>query len=164
MKIRLLRIFNLFRRDFQLTCLTLGGIFFLLPLLLLIVTRSLAWWTFLLLFGMNLIWFLTYLLGYPSVLWVWEETLEFAEYYEIRKGDRKRVHFSVSDVRDVEFLQTRLERLFDVGRIRFRGEAETEPALLLNGTASGFFQIAGIPHFSDFRRMLEARSPAASAE
>lgn len=164
MKIRLLRIFNLFRRDFLMTCLTLGAIFFLLPLLLLIVSGSLVWWTFLLLLGLNLIWFLTYLLGCPSVLRVWEETLEFSEYYEVRKGDRKKIHFSVSEVRDMEFLQTRFERLFNVGRIRFRGEADTEPSTILNGSRSVVFRIAGIPHFSDFRQMMEKRVATAPIE
>lgn len=151
MKIRLCRVFNLFRRDVLLNFLTLGAIFFLLPLIVLAWTRSLVLWTFLGLAALNLIWVLTYLLGCPSVLRLDGDTAEFAEYYEVRKGDHKRLHFTVTSVRQIEYRQTAFERLFDMGRIRFRGDAEVEPSGILPQTGGMAFEIAGIPHFRRFR-------------
>jgi hypothetical protein len=51
----------------------------------------------------------------------------------------------------VEYRQTAFERLFDVGRIRFRGDAEVEPGGVLSHTGGVVFEIAGIPHFRRFR-------------
>ena len=151
MKIRLWRVFSLFRRDILMSFLTLGAIFFLLPLVLLALTRSLALWTFLGLLALNLVWILTYLLGCPATLRLDGDTAEFTEYYEVRRGDRKRIHFTVTSVRQVEYRQTAFERLFDVGRVRFRGDAETEPNGILSHTGGTVFEIAGIPHFRRFR-------------
>lgn len=155
MKIRLRRIFNLCRRDFLLNVLTLAGIFFLLPFVILAATGTLALWTFLGLLGLNLIWFLTYLLGCPSVLRLEGDTAEFSAYYEVRRGDHKHLHFTVTGIRQIEYRQTALERAFDVGRICFRGEAETEPSGILHGSSSMFFQLAGIPHFRAFRASMQ---------
>lgn len=151
MKIRLLRIFNLCRRDFLSSVLTLAGIFFLLPLIILALTRTLVWWTFLILLALNLVWFLTYLLGCPATLRIDGNTVEFTAYYEVRRGDHKLLHFTVTNVRQIEYRQSDLERFFNVGRLCFRGEAETEPSGALPGSHSLFFQIAGIPRFSNFR-------------
>lgn len=151
MKLRLWRVFNLFRRNVLMNFLTLGAIFFLIPLVILALTRTLAGWTFLGLLALNLVWVLTYLLGCPSSLRLEGDTAEFTEYYEVRKGDHKRLHFTVTAVRQVEYRQTAFERLFDVGRIRFRGDAEVEPGGVLSHTGGVVFEIAGIPHFRRFR-------------
>lgn len=151
MKIRLWRVFSLFRRDVLLNFLTLGAIFFLIPLILLALTQTLVWWTLLGLVALNLIWVLTYLLGCPSSLRMEGDRAEFTEYYEVRKGDHKRLHFIVTAIRQVEYRQTAFERLFDIGRIRFRGDAEVEPSGILPQTGGIVFEIAGIPHFRDFR-------------
>lgn len=151
MKIRLLRIFNFCCRDFLVKVLILSGMFFVLPLLLLILTGALAVWTFLGLLALNLIWFLTYLLGCPSTIRLDEDAAEFSAYYEVRRGDHKHLHFTVTGLRQLEYRQSAVERLFDVGRICFRGEAETEPGGILSGSSSMYFQIAGIPHFRAFR-------------
>lgn len=156
MKIRLCRWFNLFRKPFLNKVLTLGAIFFLVPLLLLLALRAVAWWTVLLLVGLNLIWFLTYLLGCPATLHVWENALEFTEYYEVRQGDHRRIHFTVSALRDVEYRQNALERRLDVGRLCFRGDVEAEPSVIPGGTKPTVFQIAGIPHFKRFREQMRA--------
>lgn len=155
MKIRLRRIFNLCRRDFLLNILTLAGIFFAVPLLILALTRTLVLWSFLLLLGLNLIWFLTYLLGCPSVLRLEGDTAEFSAYYEVRRGDHRHLHFTVTCIRQIEYRQTALERAFDVGRICFRGEADTEPSGILSGSRSMYFQLAGIPHFRAFRASMQ---------
>lgn len=154
MQIRLQRLFNLCRREFLLKVLMLVGIFFLTPLLILILARALVLWTFLGLLALNLIWFLTYLLGCPSRLRMDGEQAEFSAYYEVRRGDHKQLHFTVTGVRQLEFRQSAVERLFNVGRIRFRGEAETDPAGVLGGSATMSFEIAGIPHFDTLRRKL----------
>lgn len=156
MKIRLLRVFNLFRRDVLMNFLVLGGIFFLLPLVLLAVTKTLVPWTFIGLSALNLIWILTYLLGCPATLRIEGDTAEFSEYYEVRKGDRKRLHFTVTAIRQMEYRQTAFERLFDVGRICFRGDAEVEPHGALTRTGGVVFRIAGIPHFKKFRLQRES--------
>lgn len=157
MKLRLWRVFSLFRRDVRMNFLTLGAIFFLVPLVILALTGALVWWTLLGLLALNLIWFLTYLLGCPSTLRLEGDTAEFTEYYEVRKGDHKRLHFTVTAVRQVEYRQTAFERLFDVGRIRFRGDAEVEPSGVLSHTGGIVFEIAGIPHFQSFRAERRAR-------
>ena len=151
MKLRLLRIFNLCRRDFLVKILILAGMFFVLPLLLLILTGALAVWTFLGLLALNLIWFLTYLLGCPSTIRLDGDTAEFSAYYEVRRGDHKHLHFTVTGLRQLEYRQSAIERFFDVGRLCFRGEAETEPRGILFGSSSMHFEIAGIPHFRAFR-------------
>ena len=151
MKLRLWRVFNLFRRNVLMNFLTLGAIFFLIPLVILALTGTLAGWTFLGLLALNLVWVLTYLLGCPSSLRLEGDTAEFTEYYEVRKGDHKRLHFTVTAVRQVEYRQTAFERLFDVGRIRFRGDAEVEPGGVLSHTGGVVFEIAGISHFRRFR-------------
>lgn len=154
MQIRLHRLFNLCRHEFLLKILTLAGIFFLLPLLILALARVLVIWTFLGLLALNLIWFLTYLLGCPSRLRLEGELAEFSAYYEVRRGDHKQLHFTVTGVRQLELRQSAVERLFNTGRIRFRGEAETDPAGALGGSATMSFEIAGIPHFDAFRSKL----------
>ena len=110
MKLRLWRVFNLFRRNVLMNFLTLGAIFFLIPLVILALTGTLAGWTFLGLLALNLVWVLTYLLGCPSSLRLEGDTAEFTEYYEVRKGDHKRLHFTVTAVRQVEYRQTAFEK------------------------------------------------------
>ena len=121
MKLRLWRVFNLFRRNVLMNFLTLGAIFFLIPLVILALTGTLAGWTFVGLLALNLVWVLTYLLGCPSSLRLEGDTAEFTEYYEVRKGDHKRLHFTVTAVRQVEYRQTALPR--ETGRTRGVGRA-----------------------------------------
>ena len=97
MKLRLWRVFNLFRRNVLMNFLTLGAIFFLIPLVILALTGTLAGWTFVGLLALNLVWVLTYLLGCPSSLRLEGDTAEFTEYYEVRKGDHKRLHCLMSE-------------------------------------------------------------------
>ncbi len=151
MKIRLLRIFNLCKKEFLKKILLLSAIFFVLPLVILILTKCFGLWTFLALAVLNLVWFLTYVLGCPSWIRLDGDSAEFSAYYEVQRGNHRQLHFTATNIRQIEYRQSAVERLFDVGRISFRCDTETEPAGVLQGSSSMFFEIAGIPHFRKFR-------------
>ena len=69
--------------------------------------------------------------------------------------DRKRIHFTVTDVRDMEFIQNKLERRLNIGRILFRGNAEMDPVYPLKESQSTIFLLCGIPHFAEFQAKME---------
>ncbi len=155
MKFRLKRFSNLFCRDVFLTVLFLGSLFFLVPTLLILVTEIhpiflLPLWAFdLLLLG-------TYLLGFPSRAQISDGVLSFTEYYEISKGERKKIHFTVTDVRDVEYVQNKLERKLNIGRIYFRGNAEMDPVYPLKENRATTFRLCGITDFEAFAEQFES--------
>lgn len=155
MKLRLCRLSNLFRAELQKNCLLLAGLFLVLPVVLILLLVGLHPLLLALTVALNAVGFVTLLLGYPGSLQICEGVLSFAEYYEVSRGERKKIHFTVTDIRDVEYLQNRLEKRLNIGRIRFRGNAELEPCYHLPRTQCMCFQLCGIPDFLSFQARLE---------
>ncbi len=155
MTIRLHRIFNLFRREFQRNCLILGCIFLILPLLVLILLGAFHVVFVLPLIALNLLGFFSLLLGYPKKAEFRHGALTYTENYEISKGERRRLHFRITEIRQVEYVQNKLEKRLNIGRIRFRGTAEIEPAQALKERKIVFFELCGIPNFDSFSDILE---------
>ena len=159
MTLRLHRISVFYRRAFWINCLTLGTLFLLLPLVILLLAGAFHVWFVLPLVGLNVIGFFSLLLGYPGKLEINGGTLSYTENYEITKGERKRLHFTVTEISDVEYLQSDFERKRNIGRIRFRGVAEIEPAAALKDRRIMFFEIDGIPDFDRLPAILEEMKP-----
>ena len=154
MTLRLYRIFNLLRRDFWRSYAVPGIVFFLIPLLVLIALDAFHLLYVAIVLGLNLIGFLSVLAGYPAKVVFQNGVLTYTENYEITKGERRRLHFRIADVREVELIQNRLEKRFNVGRIRFRGTAEIEPASALKEHKIVFFQLCGASDFDRISEML----------
>ena len=154
MTLRLYRIFNLLRRDFWRSYAVPGIVFFLIPMLALIALDAFHLLYVAIVLGLNLIGFLSVLAGYPAKVVFQNGVLTYTENYEIAKGERRRLHFRIADVREVELIQNRLEKRFNVGRIRFRGTAEIEPASALKEHKIVFFQLCGVSDFDRISEML----------
>ena len=155
MIIRLHRFFNLYRRSLWKNCAALGGLFLLLPMVILLLLDALHSFFVLPLLGLNLLGFLSLLLGYPARLELNGGVLSFEENYEVSLGERRRIHFHITQISDVEYLQSEFEKKHNIGRIRFRGIAEAEPAAALKGKTVAFFEICGIPDFDQLPKRLE---------
>ena len=155
MTVRLHRTSNFYRRAFWINCLTLGSLFLLLPLVVLLLAGAFHIWFVLPLLALNLIGFFSLLFGYPGKLELNRGALSYTENYEITKGERKKLHFTVTEMSDVEYLQSDSERKRNVGRIRFRGVAEIEPRAALKDRKISFFEIDGIPNFDQLPALLE---------
>lgn len=154
MKLRLRRFSNLFCRDVFVTVLLLGGLFFLAPTLLILLSE--ITYVFLLpLWAFDLLLFFTYLFGFPARAQINGGVLSYTEYYEISKGERKKIHFAVTDVRDVEYVQNKLERKLNIGRIYFRGNAEMDPVYPLKENRATILRLCGITDFEAFREQFE---------
>ncbi len=155
MILRLNRISNLFRRDFWKNCLLLGSIFLALPLLALILLKAFHAVFVLPLIALNLIGFFSLLMGYPRKAEYRDGVLTYTENYEISKGERRKLHFRITEIRQVECFQNGLEKRLDIGRIRFRGTAEIEPNHFLKERKLQFFELCGIRSFHSFIADLE---------
>lgn len=155
MMIRMCRIFNVCRRAFLRDCLVLGGIFLLFPLLILYLLDGFHPVFVLAIVGMNLIGAFGRLLGYPSKAEFRDGVLTYTENYEISKGERRRLHFRIAEIRQVELIQSNLEKRFNIGRIRFRGTAEIEPTAALKGRTVVFFELCGIRDFETVSKRLK---------
>ena len=154
MMIRMCRIFNVCRRAFLGECLVLGGIFLLLPLLILYLLDGFYPVFVVAIVGMNLIGAFVRLLGYPSKAEFRDGVLTYTENYEISKGERRRLHFRITEIRQVELIQNKFEKRFNIGRIRFRGTAEIEPIAPLKGRTIVFFELCGIRDFQAVSKRL----------
>ena len=157
MTLRLHRIFNLFRREFWKSYLVPGIAFFAVPLLALILLDAFHFLYVGIIVGLNLIGFFSLLAGYPRRATLRDGVLTYTENYEISKGERRRLHFRITEIRQVEFIQNNLEKRLNVGRIRFRGPAEVEPASALKDHKIVFFQLCGVVDFDKVSKMLETK-------
>ena len=157
MKIRLNRISNLFREGFLRMLLITFSLLFVLPNLLLLLLGSFHWIYLVLILLLNLVAFLTLYFGFPGKAEFYEGVISYSEYYEISRGDRKRLSFTVTDVREVEFLQNSFEKARDIGRIRFRGTAEITPPLKNTEQKITHFCLCGIPNFAEFEKQLSTQ-------
>ncbi len=154
MKLKLNRLSNLFRVSFWKNCLILGCIFLLLPLLLLLSLDAFVWPFVLAIVAINLIGFLSLLMGYPRRAELHEGVLSYSENFEVSAGERRRLYFRISNITQVELIQNRLEKKLNIGRIRFRGTAEVEPAKALKGRELVSFELCGITEFDAFSEAL----------
>jgi len=154
MKLKLNRLSNLFRASLWKNCLILGSIFLLIPLILLLVFDAFILPFVLIVIALNLIGFFSLLLGYPRRADFYGGELSYSENFEVSLGERRRVYFRISNISQVEFLQNRLEERLNIGRIRFRGTAEVEPADALKGRELVCFELCGITEFDVFSEML----------
>ena len=152
------RLSNLFRRELWKNCAVLGSIFLIMPLLTLLLLDAFHFLYVGIVVGLNLIGFLSLIAGYPSQAELRDGVLTYTENYEIVKGERRRLHFRITDIRQVEYYQNRLEKKLNIGRIRFRGTAEIEPAAVLKDRKISFFQLCGIPNFDTLSELLEKKA------
>ena len=155
MTLRLYRIFNLLRREFWKSYTVLGIVFFVIPLLALILLDAFHFLYVAIILGLNLIGFFSMLAGYPSRATYRDGVLTYTENYEITKGERRCLHFRITEIRQVELVQNSLEKRLNVGRIRFRGTAEVEPASALKEHKLVFFQLCGVSNFDKVSKMFE---------
>ncbi len=159
MKIRLHRISNLFREGVWKNLLVLFSLLFVLPTLLILLTVGFHPIYLLLVLALNLVGFFTLYFGFPGKAEIYEGVITYSEYYEVSKGDRKRVTFTVTDIRDVEFLQNSFEKRLHIGRIRFRGNAEVNPPLKNSEQRITHFCLCGIPDFEGFKEQISNMNP-----
>ena len=157
MTLRLYRIFNLLRREFWKSYTVLGIVFFVIPLLALILLDAFHFLYVAIILGLNLIGFFSMLAGYPARATYRDGVLTYTENYEITKGERRRLHFRITEIRQVELVQNSLEKRLNVGRIRFRGTAEVEPVSALKEHKLVFFQLCGVSDFDNVSKMLETK-------
>ena len=96
----------------------------------------------------------------PKYLLIFEKRVEFEDYINMRPKNRMgkgfwwlKVHYSVSEIHDVEFHQNAIERLFNVGHISFSGKAiVTAKRDVDRIPEKDRFVIYGICNFYDFQR------------
>ena len=155
MILRMRRIFNLLRGDFWRSWAVLGVIFLIIPLLALLLLDAFHILYVGIVVGLNLIGLLSVLAGYPSRAELRDGVLTYTENYEISKGERRRLHFRITEIRQVEVMQNRLERRLNVGRIRFRGTADVEPASAVKDRKIVFFELCGVADFDRVSAMLQ---------
>lgn len=155
MKLRLNRLSNLFRREVKTACLVLGVLFFVLPVLILLAYGALNPLFFLLILGFNLVCFFTILFSFPGSVRLYDGSLSFSEYRDLSGGGRRKIHFTVTEIREVEYVQNAMERKLNIGRVRFRGEAELEPCYNMAQRQSMHFLICGVRKFSEFTKQFD---------
>ena len=73
-----------------------------------------------------------------------------------------KVGYSVTDLYDIEFRQSFIEKIFDIGRISFRGRVTREAKHLDRIKEKDRFTIGGIRHFSSFKLYMEQHKVQAS--
>jgi hypothetical protein len=159
MKLRLRRVSNLFREEVRKNLLALFCLLFVLPVLLVLLTAGFHPIYLSLIVVLNLIGFFTIYFGFAGKAEIYEGVITYSEYYEASKGDRKRVTFTVTDIHDVEFLQNAFEKRHDIGRIRFRGNAEVSPPFKNTEQRVTHFGLCGIPNFEDFKEKISTMYP-----
>ena len=152
MIIRMHRIFNLFRREFWRNNLVLCVSFLIVPLLTLILLDAFHILYVSIIVGLNFVGLIFQLADYPKQAQLRDGVLTYTENYEVSKGERRRLHFRITEIRQVELVQNRLEKRMNVGRIRFRGTADVEPALAVKERKIVFFELCGI---TDFERVSQ---------
>ena len=157
MTLRLYRIFNLLRREFWKNCIFLGVVFLILPTLVLILLDAFHILYVGIIVALNLIGLISLLAGYPNKAQLRDGVLTYTENYEVSKGERRRLHFRITEIRQVELVQNRLEKRLNVGRIRFRGTAEVEPAAALKEHKIVFFQLCGVADFDKVSKQFETK-------
>ena len=151
MKIRLFRISNLFREGFGKSLIAMFCLLCLLPTVILLLSGFFHWIYLLLILALNLVGFFTVYFGFPGKAEIYEGVISYSEYYEVSKGDRKRLSFTVTDIREIEYLQNSIEKSLDIGRIRFRGNADVNPPLKNHERGITHFYLCGIPNFAKFK-------------
>ncbi len=160
MKLRLHRISNLFREDVRKNLLILFCVVFIIPMLLILLTVGFHPIYLSLVIVLNLIGFFTIYFGFAGKAEIYEGVITYSEYYEASKGERKRVTFTVTDIREVEFLQNSFEKRHNIGRIRFRGNAEVNPPFKNTEQKVTHFGLYGIPNFEEFREKISTMYPS----
>lgn len=73
-----------------------------------------------------------------------------------------KVGYSVTDLYDIEFRQSFIEKMLDIGRISFRGRVTREAKHLDKIKEKDRFTIGGIRHFSSFKLYMEQHKVQAS--
>ena len=110
--------------------------------------------------GVNIIMVFDLMYHSPKSILIDGDSIKFDEYARIKKafytkhGFRwRRVSYTVYDVRDVELYQNGFEKLFDVGRIYFKGRAEVTAKRDLDQIiAKHEFTFYGVKNFSLVKR------------
>ena len=96
----------------------------------------------------------------PKKLLIGKDTIEFEDYHNVRPRNRHirsgfwwlKVSYSVSDIKDIEFHQSFIEKIFDVGHISFSGKATFFAKRDIDRIKEqDTFVIYGIKNFSHFK-------------
>lgn len=99
----------------------------------------------------------------PKMLSFHRDGIEFDQYVRLKPNHSgffvtrgvwwwRKVHYTVSDVNHIDFRQSFIEKIFDVGHISFRGKATWIAKKDLDRIKEkDTFTLYGIPHFTLFR-------------
>ena len=124
--IRLNRLFLLGNAEYRKAFVFVVAAFGLLPLVVLLCCGALAWWNLLLIVLLDTVICVTLALEYPRVLWLRAGTLEFNERFTVGRGSSVRAMVTLTDLREVSFVQNPLEKKFGVARLCLTGTPSVE--------------------------------------
>lgn len=161
-KIRLNRLFLLGNAEYRRTFLIVLVMFVLLPVILLICFGALAWWNVLLLVLLDAVICVGVALKYPRTLWFRGGTLEFEENFVSGRSSAIRAMVTLTDLRDVRFVQNAVERRFGVARLCLTATPQVEYTGALREDLPRYskthYVFCGI-RLAETRSLLEAELP-----
>ena len=110
--------------------------------------------------------FFVFIIIFPGKLFISENTVCYKRSVRLRRIDAsfivknrvsRRVSFTVSNIRDIEFLQNPIERFFNVGRLRFSGDTEYEGNIPYSFEVPEreYHTVCGIPNFRQFQKDID---------
>ena len=123
-----------------------------------------SWWVLLLIASIPTIASIAFLSCYPKEFTLENQKLIWIENLRIKSRGRTmyKTVITVGDLHAIEFLQTPIERLFNIGRIRFLGDIRSMEAREPVDRPIIPFYYGGICKFDQFHAQLRAQLPERS--
>ncbi len=123
-----------------------------------------SWWVLLFIASIPTIASLFFLSCYPKEFVLENRKLIWLESLRIKSQGRAlyKTVITVANLRSIEFLQTPIERLFNIGRIRFLGDIRSMEAKESVERPDIPFYYGGICDFDQFKAQLREQLPASA--
>ncbi len=127
MKIKLNKLFLFFSEAYRRQFAVSHGLFFFIPIALLFIIDELVWWIVAIMVAINIAVFFLIRRDYPSSIEADEGAIVFTEYNQLgRAGYGVKAKITLKNVRRVKYEQSKIEKLFDIGRISVVADASAE--------------------------------------
>ena len=135
MTIKLNKAFLFYNRDYLISFVFIHSLFFTVPAVILLVSNGIALWNFLILLAFNIAIFFMLRHTYPNKIEIKNKSIRFVEYTNMmQRGNKVKAAITLHDIRNVSFKQSKLEKLFNVGRISLMASPDVE---IISGDLKG---------------------------
>ncbi|MBR6650202.1 MAG: hypothetical protein IKL36_02210 [Clostridia bacterium] len=135
-------------------------LFFLIPMGLLFIINELVWWIAAIMIVINIAIFFLIRRDYPSSIEANEDSVCFTEYNQLgRAGYGVKAKITLKNIRRVKYEQSKLEKLFNIGRITLVADASFEITTGKLGNTkyplSRSYSFYGVKKYSEVKKYFE---------